>query len=320
MTTADTARSTVRIEALGSDADTAVADIGGLYAGREWAARATERPFAYRYTAVGDEDVTLRRSRISGHIRGMIPGTDDFVLQWLTEGQGVPDTLRDAVPLTVGVPMLFPTDREFVFDYRDYDQRLVHLSRRLVQDVAVERHHVAPDADLGLDHLRRLDPLAVTRWRNQTASLVRELRQGVDTLLWQTVTRQTAAAFLDLYPPTVPVLPPEVLLPNRARLRTAVEYVHEHAHLPITVGDIARAGGIGVRTLQEAFQRTLGRSPMTYLLEVRLERVRADLLQSDPSMTSVQQVARRWGFSHLGRFSGTYAQRYGEYPKQTLRR
>jgi len=316
----DQARRTVRLEAVGSDPEAAIADIAGLYAGREWAARPTDGAFHYRYTAIGDEDVTLRRSRITGHIRGAIPGTDDFVLQWITEGEGIPDTRRDGVALTRGVPMLFPTDHEFVFEYHDYDQRLVHLSRRLVLDVAGERYHVAPGADLVLDHLRPLDPAAVTRWRQQTAAIVHELRRGVGTLLWQAVTRRTAAMFLDLYPPTVPALPPAVLLPRRARLRAAVEFVHAHVHEPITVSDIAEAAGLSVRAVQETFQRNLGRTPMAYLLEVRLEQVRVELLRADPATTTVQQVARRWGFSHLGRFSGTYAKAYGEYPKHTLRR
>lgn len=314
------ARRTVRLEAVGSDPEAAITDIAGLYAGREWAAHATDGTFDYRYTAIGDEDLTLRRSRITGQIRGSIPGTDDYVLQWITEGEGVPDTRRDRVALTRGIPMLFPTDREFVFEYRDYDQRLVHLSRRLVADVAVERYHATPGADLALDHLRPVDPAAVTRWRQQTAVLVTELRRGVGTLLWQTVTRRTAAMFLDLYPPTVPVLPPAALLPRRARLRAAIEYVHAHAHAPITVSDIADAAGLSVRALQETFQRNIGRTPMAYLLEVRLEQVRTELLRADPATTTVQQVARRWGFSHLGRFSGTYAAAYGEYPKHTLRR
>jgi transcriptional regulator GlxA family with amidase domain len=34
---------------------------------------------------------------------------------------------------------------------------------------------------------------------------------------------------------------------------------------------------------------------------------------------SVTDVATRWGFFHLGRFSQEYGQLYGERPSQTLR-
>ncbi|WP_146240200.1 helix-turn-helix domain-containing protein [Curtobacterium sp. MCSS17_008] len=313
-------RHAVRLEAIGTSPDGVVEEVGGLYDGRGWAAHSTGRPFSYRYTAVGDDAVTLRRSRITGAIRGAIPHTDDYIVQWLTEGVGVPDVRHDRVPLTTGVPMLFPTDREFVFEYQDYDQRIVHLSRSLVHDVAEERYRTGPVDDLALDHLRTLDPAAVARWRGQVTLLARELRNGVGTLLWQTLTRDAAAAFLALYPPALPEIPEVVLLPRLSRLRAAVEFVHEHVHEPLTVGDIARAADLSVRSVQETFQRHLDCSPMTYLLRVRLARVRIELLRADPGTTTVQDVARRWGFAHLGRFSGTYAQAYGEYPRQTLRR
>lgn len=51
-----------------------------------------------------------------------------------------------------------------------------------------------------------------------------------------------------------------------------------------------------------------------------MERVRADLLEADPSTTTVALVARRWGYLHLGRFSGAYRARFGEFPKDTLHR
>jgi AraC-like DNA-binding protein len=35
---------------------------------------------------------------------------------------------------------------------------------------------------------------------------------------------------------------------------------------------------------------------------------------------SVTDIALRWGFNHLGRFSQLYRERYGEKPLATLRR
>ena len=313
-------RSAVRIEAHGTDPHAFVAEVGALYDGKGWAARPTDRAFSYRYTALGDETITLRRSRIDGFIRGAIPRTDDYVVQWITEGRAVPDVRQDRAPLSVGVPMLLPTAREFEFEFEDFDQRLVHLSRGLVHEVAEARFHVAPSADLGLDHLRRLDSTAVLRWRNQVALLARELHNGVGKLLWQSLARDTAAAFLDLYPPTVTAVPAVLLAPRKARIRAAVEFLHAHADEPLTVSDIALAAGLSIRAVQEGFVRDLAVSPMAYLLRLRLERVRADLLQLDPATTTVQVVARRWGFAHLGRFSAAYRREFDEYPRTTLTR
>lgn len=313
-------RGAVRIEAHGTEPAAFVTEVGGLYRGGDWTARPTGQPFAYRYTAVGDTAVTLRRCRVSGAVRGTVPRTDDYVLQWITAGWAVPDVRVDRVPLTLGVPMLLPADRGFAFEYQDYDQRLVHLSRELVQEVAAERFHTGAATNLGLDHRHRLDPDAVVRWRDQLALLAGELRNGVGTLLWHVLTRDAAAAFLELYPPTVAAVPAPLLAPRRARLRVAVEFIHAHAHEPLSVIDIARTADLSVRSVQDGFLRNLGQPPMTYLLHVRLERVRAELRASEPGCTTVQTVAHRWGFGHMGRFSAAYRGAFGEYPRDTLRR
>ncbi|PZE62903.1 hypothetical protein DEJ24_01135 [Curtobacterium sp. MCPF17_001] len=313
-------RSDVRIEAAGSSPEAAVLNLSGFYAGRHWAARATARPFTYRHTAVGDADVTLRRSRINGFIRGVMAPSDEYIVQWLTSGTGVPDIVHDRVPMTGDVPMLFPSAREFVFEYRDYDQRVVHMSRRLVHEVADELFHTGEVPDLGLDHLRTLDPAAVTQWRESLGLLSRELKVGgIETLLWHTLTRGTAAAFLRMYPPRVRALPRAVLLPRRDRIRAAVEYIHEHAADPMSVSDVAEAAGLSVRATQEAFQRHLGQTPMRYLQTVRLHGAHRELRQLDAATASVRDIARRWGFAHLGRFSGAYQAAFGEYPRTTLR-
>jgi AraC-like DNA-binding protein len=311
----------VRIDISGtSDAD-AVSEIGALYDGQGWVAQSTGPPFRYRFSAVGTADVTLRRSLVVGSLRGTVPPPQDYVVNWITSGRGVPDVVGDRVPLQLGVPTLAPTGRASVFDYADHDQRIVHLSRRLVHEVADELFHTGAVTSLDLDHLRVLDPIAVAAWQNDLTLLTRELRSGgVDTLLWHTLSRATAASFLRMYPPAVADLPPAVLLPRRARLRAAVEYLHEHVAEPISVSDVASAAGLSVRATQETFQRHLGRTPMGYLQRVRLERVREELLRADPSVTSVQSVARRWGFSHLGRFSAAYRTAFGEYPRVTLAR
>lgn len=103
-------------------------------------------------------------------------------------------------------------------------------------------------------------------------------------------------------------------------IRAAIELIEEEAHLPLTVSEIASRTHLSPRTLHEGFRRYLETSPMAYVREVRLRRVRQTLLASDPSTVTVACVAHRWGFGNLGRFAGTYAARFGETPRETLRR
>ena len=86
-----------------------------------------------------------------------------------------------------------------------------------------------------------------------------------------------------------------------------------------SVGELAAACGVASRTLQKHFKRFLGRTPREVLRDLRLERVRHELLRTWP-VTSVTESATRWGISHLGRFAADYSRRYGETPSATSRR
>lgn len=100
----------------------------------------------------------------------------------------------------------------------------------------------------------------------------------------------------------------------------ALQYIHAHAAQVPTLGEIARAAGVGVRALMRGFEKRLGVSPMRYLLHWRLDRARADLLDARPDTGTVTDVALRWGFGNLGDFAAQYRSRFGELPRATLRR
>jgi AraC-like DNA-binding protein len=105
--------------------------------------------------------------------------------------------------------------------------------------------------------------------------------------------------------------------PLRPRnLRRALGYIEEHLAEAVTLGEIARAAGCSARTLNDTFHEHFAVSPMTRVRQLRLDRARGELLDG---ATSVTEVACRWGFTHLGRFSAAYHERFGELPSETLR-
>ena len=63
----------------------------------------------------------------------------------------------------------------------------------------------------------------------------------------------------------------------------------------------------------------IGLSPTQYLREVRLRRVREDLSREENRDRTVSEIAGGWGFTHMGRFSHYYSDRFGELPSETLR-
>lgn len=110
--------------------------------------------------------------------------------------------------------------------------------------------------------------------------------------------------------------------PPRAGARpvsAAVELLRCDPGRPWTVAELAREVATSVRSLQEEFRRTLDTTPMAYLRQLRLEKVRQELAAAEPGTVSVTQVATRWGFVHLGRFAAAYSRAFGERPSTTLR-
>lgn len=308
----------VRLEAGGQDPDEARHSLARLYNGDEWRAATTDSDFSYRYAAIGDGGMTLRTSRMSGRLAGGIGDSDDVVVQWIVGGAGRLDVGRASIVMAEHLPVLFPVGRPFAFDYADFDQRLVHLDRGVVDRVGAERGLIGP---LVFDPEHRPAEAAIRRWRAAVAASARALRsERVEPLLWDELTRATASALLDLSPPESAALPPELLAPRNTRVRIAVEYVHAYCAEPIGPTEIAEAAGLSVRGVQSAFQRVLGMRPIAYLRLVRLDRARQELAASPPRATTVAAVAQRWGFGNAGRFSAAYAERFGEPPSTTLLR
>lgn len=101
-------------------------------------------------------------------------------------------------------------------------------------------------------------------------------------------------------------------------VKRAREYIHAHADKKLGLADIAAAAGCGYRGVQRGFMDAYGASPMAYLRIVRLKRIRA-LLLSGQGGSAISDIARKWGFTHMGRFAQAYCHEFGELPSETLR-
>jgi transcriptional regulator GlxA family with amidase domain len=113
--------------------------------------------------------------------------------------------------------------------------------------------------------------------------------------------------------------PPRAARPQPRRVQRVIDAINDEPARTLQVTDLAAIAGTGVRSLQEAFRRHVGMSPMEYLQQVRLGLVRDALLRAYPQQTTVADVAYRWGFSHLGRFAQAYRVQFGVLPSETLR-
>ncbi|MBV9312846.1 MAG: helix-turn-helix domain-containing protein [Pseudonocardia sp.] len=102
-------------------------------------------------------------------------------------------------------------------------------------------------------------------------------------------------------------------------LRRAIAFIEAHADRDISATDIARAASVTVRTVQLAFRRHLGTTPMAHLRRVRLDCARAELRAAALGQDTVTQIAARWGYGRPSVFAAHYRATYSETPSQTLR-
>jgi len=102
--------------------------------------------------------------------------------------------------------------------------------------------------------------------------------------------------------------------------KRARAFIDGHFRGPIRMADLCRATGVGVRTLQRCFRQCFGVTVTSYLKAVRLDAAYRDLIAAHPSRDTVTAIAIRNGYSHLGRFSCEFRERFGQLPRETLRR
>lgn len=140
-------------------------------------------------------------------------------------------------------------------------------------------------------------------------------------LIAGTAQRHLAASILATYPNTAHA---DTSLEHRGDstevlLRRAIAFIDENAQKDISLSDVAEAVSVSPRAVQYMFRRHRDCTPMQYARRIRLQYAHLDLLGGDPTSTTVGEIARRWGFAHLGRFAASYRMAYGRSPHATLR-
>ncbi|OAP39866.1 AraC family transcriptional regulator [Sinorhizobium glycinis] len=140
-----------------------------------------------------------------------------------------------------------------------------------------------------------------------SATATNHLFQAAMVMILESVPHNYSAR---LHKPMSPAMP--------RNLKRAIEYMVANIAHPMSVADIAREAGTSVRALQTAFQQFKDTTPLNFLRQMRLEGVRRTL--SDEANTlSIAQVARAWGFTHMGRFSAVYHDAFGQPPSETAK-
>ena len=97
------------------------------------------------------------------------------------------------------------------------------------------------------------------------------------------------------------------------KLLTVIELMQGHLEEPLSRGDLAKSTGLSTRQLERLFRKYLNRSPARYYLELRLNKARLLLLQTN---MSVIDVALACGFVSASHFSKCYRDFFGRTPRK----
>jgi AraC-like DNA-binding protein len=306
-----------RSEVAGRDVDEARDLFSDAYNAGEMIIEPTASAFTFRYTSIGDDELTLRATQFAGHVTGSVLTQGEYIVSWLTAGEGATDLAGAPVRLEYGRPAMFANDRLAEFDFTDYRQNLMHFDGSFLERVAGEVEGTS--GPILFDTTARPSGEQLRRWAASVTTVARVVYDDASpALLRAEANRAAAIALLETFPHTALHAPVEIGLPSGGKTRAAVEYMIANAHLPIRTEDVAEAVGMSQRSLQAAFRREHDITAIDYLRRVRLDRVQEELSRSDPGRATVAEIAQRWGFAHLGRFSASYTNRFGEYPSTTL--
>ena len=98
---------------------------------------------------------------------------------------------------------------------------------------------------------------------------------------------------------------------RHAKLSTVIKMMEDNLEEPISPAILAEDVRISTRQLERLFRRYLNRSPKRYYMELRLEKARNLLLQTD---MSVINVALASGFTSPSHFSKCYRMHFNTTP------
>lgn len=282
-------------------------------------------PFRSHHRSIRDLHVEFISSAATTTRSGVLHPDGSVLLAWALAGElrlGDGDRQDLAAP---GVPVALPTCGPCPVSLPEGVVRLVRIDLGFIETVDAVLRDRADAARPGVPALRRfpsaeaLPGLRAALGAAATAAFAEDEPARSRLSLQVELVEQVLLAYGSGDEDVRGIRP---TVRGRSSVRTvelARTWLAEHCGEAVTLTDLCAAVQLSPRTVQSAFVEQTGSTPMAFLHDMRLDRVRIALQLADPRTASVADAARQWGFRHMGRFAGAYADRFGEYPAETLR-
>jgi AraC family ethanolamine operon transcriptional activator len=107
---------------------------------------------------------------------------------------------------------------------------------------------------------------------------------------------------------------------RRVLMQRAEDCLRANISEPFSLQEFAKAVRTSVRMLEYHFRQIYGVTPAAWFRSMKLNAIHRELRQLHGADIRISDIAMRWGFLHLGRFSLEYRRLFGESPSDTLRR
>lgn len=111
---------------------------------------------------------------------------------------------------------------------------------------------------------------------------------------------------------------PKKLQHREKLLQRVLEYIYSANIKELTISTLIKDVHTSSRSLQYCFSELLNTTPKNFLIKLRLNHIRKELLLSSADETKITHVANSFGVTNIGRFKKDYEIFFNETPKETL--
>ncbi len=105
------------------------------------------------------------------------------------------------------------------------------------------------------------------------------------------------------------------VLKNFERLEAVKKLIENQFTKTLSLQSLANFAGLSVNHFSRLFKKCYGQSPYDYLLQVRIDKAKDELIENDGSISQVAELA---GFKNLFEFSAAFKKRVGVSPTQFI--
>jgi methylphosphotriester-DNA--protein-cysteine methyltransferase len=271
---------------------------------------------SFRCRLIGDTHVQVGSIRIDTPWRAPLHPADGYLMLWAPGPGLILDFGQRKHQCAPAVPSMVSLSEVQNIRATHPTLNLIRFDAHYLESVAGNHLGISIGP---LQFTRNPEPAAMLRLHELIRSAAPALlHPSTEPAVRESLNRQLAAAALRAFRATARCDSGTAEL--LGVMGQAQTFIANHLTHPLTVTQIAEGVGVNIHDLQVAFHRHGDTTPMAYLRQTRLFRVRAELRTLPGGHAdTIPEVAARWGFAHYGHFTAAYEGEFGEHPETTIR-